>query len=666
MRDRKGSTVYRPEIDGLRALAIVPVILFHTGFDAFGGGFIGVDVFFVISGFLITSIILSEMADKKFRLVKFYERRARRILPALFLAFTLSAVLAYFVLLPHQIKDLAQSIAAATLFVSNFFFYLETDYFNEFTSKSPLLHTWTLAVEEQFYLLFPLLLLIVFPLGKVKLNLLVVGLLLTSFVFAVATVAQDRDLAFYGTHTRAWELMVGCVLAINRDAILAWTNARLSDVSERLAYEVAGVLALTGIIFSVLFFSEKTVHPSFITALPVISTAILLLVGHRASVVKAVLAHPVAVLIGLLSYSLYIFHQPIISFLRFSSFGEAYGTHPAYPYGVVLLTVAVSAASYFYFERPIRFSRKFGTATVIASSGAFIVTFTAVGYWGHANNGFQSYFASEFQKKGGVLLVDADAERGAMKAFAKVAYRHNGKPFTPAAPIRVLVIGDSMANDAYLSLYRYGRDTGSRELDVRKLKVDDECMARFVDDLSRSAKYSGCLAGRSLADIKNLLQNSTTVLITAKWQESTFKQGYGLAEYIDRTYGSKVSVVGSMMFQDLTSVSMALAKNGVDPESSKKKMYENIRFDRWRISNKLQALVAADPHLNWVEKSDFFCNRAARECTLFNSRGQPLIWDNAHLTYRAYMPYAKFILSHVSEPRVFTSRASSVNSLRAR
>lgn len=315
MRDRKGSTVYRPEIDGLRALAIVPVILFHTGFDAFGGGFIGVDVFFVISGFLITSIILSEMADKKFRLVKFYERRARRILPALFLAFTLSAVLAYFVLLPHQIKDLAQSIAAATLFVSNFFFYLETDYFNEFTSKSPLLHTWTLAVEEQFYLLFPLLLLIVFPLGKVKLNLLVVGLLLTSFVFAVATVAQDRDLAFYGTHTRAWELMVGCVLAINRDAILAWTNARLSDVSERLAYEVAGVLALTGIIFSVLFFSEKTVHPSFITALPVISTAILLLVGHRASVVKAVLAHPVAVLIGLLSYSLYIFHQPISAFL---------------------------------------------------------------------------------------------------------------------------------------------------------------------------------------------------------------------------------------------------------------------------------------------------------------------------------------------------------------
>ena len=149
---------YRREIDGLRAVAVMPVILFHAGFETFSGGFIGVDVFFVISGYLITSIILHEGSRGQFSLLDFYERRARRILPALFLVMLVSIPFAWAWMLPHQLKDFGQSVLAAAVFLSNFFFWLETDYFNDFAETAPLLHIWTLAVEEQYYVLFPLLL----------------------------------------------------------------------------------------------------------------------------------------------------------------------------------------------------------------------------------------------------------------------------------------------------------------------------------------------------------------------------------------------------------------------------------------------------------------------------------------------------------------------------
>ena len=205
---------YRAEIDGLRAIAILPVILFHAGFEIFSGGYLGVDIFFVISGYIITSIILSKIDEGHFSILEFYEHRARRILPVLFLVSFLSIVFGYFILLPHQIKDLGQSIVATSFFVSNYFFYFETDYFNEFTNKAPLLHTWTLAVEEQFYIIYPLLLIAVFKYKKLNLKWVVAIILITSFVFAVVTVRTNQSLAFYSTQTRAWELMVGCLLAV--------------------------------------------------------------------------------------------------------------------------------------------------------------------------------------------------------------------------------------------------------------------------------------------------------------------------------------------------------------------------------------------------------------------------------------------------------------------
>ncbi|MEM7670638.1 MAG: acyltransferase, partial [Pseudomonadota bacterium] len=198
---------YRPEIDGLRSVAVLPVILFHGGVEVFSGGFVGVDVFFVISGYLITTILLNEIEQGRFSLVNFYSRRARRILPALALVVLCSIPFAWFWMLPTAFKDFSQSIAAVSLFSSNFLFWSESGYFAAAAEEKPLLHTWSLAVEEQYYILFPLLLMLVWRRGRVF------PVLLIGAIFAASLAASEvmwriaPDANFYLLPTRAWELL---------------------------------------------------------------------------------------------------------------------------------------------------------------------------------------------------------------------------------------------------------------------------------------------------------------------------------------------------------------------------------------------------------------------------------------------------------------------------
>ena len=200
---------YRAEIDGLRALAVIPVILFHAGFELFGGGFVGVDVFFVISGYLITTIIINEMDEGKFSLVNFYERRARRILPALFFVMLVCLPFAWYWLLPSDLKDFSQSVVAVAIFSSNILFWRESGYFDTAAELKPLLHTWSLAVEEQYYLLFPLFLLLTWRLGK-KWILVLLGIAFPISLGLAHWAAYNNPSAdFYLLPTRGWELLLG-------------------------------------------------------------------------------------------------------------------------------------------------------------------------------------------------------------------------------------------------------------------------------------------------------------------------------------------------------------------------------------------------------------------------------------------------------------------------
>ena len=209
---------YRAEIDGLRALAVLPVILFHAGFEWFSGGFVGVDVFFVISGYLITTIIISEMAEGKFSIINFYERRARRILPALFFVMLACLPFAWLWLAPSDLRDFGQSLVAVSTFSSNILFWWESGYFDTAAELKPLLHTWSLAVEEQFYILFPLFLMLTWRLGIKTILILLSIVFLISLGVAVwgtqyATHPKIISGAFFLLPTRGWELLIGVFAA---------------------------------------------------------------------------------------------------------------------------------------------------------------------------------------------------------------------------------------------------------------------------------------------------------------------------------------------------------------------------------------------------------------------------------------------------------------------
>jgi len=333
---------YRADIDGLRAIAVLAVIFFHADIPGFSGGFVGVDVFFVISGFLITSIILKEIHDGTFSIAKFYERRIRRIFPALFpvIAFTLAVGILIFDY--KTFKQLGQSITGTTLFVSNILFWMQSGYFDSPSLQKPLLHTWSLAVEEQFYIFFPLFLAGInkFLNKKYLPWILFIGLL--SLITSILGVYSHPDATFYLVPARTWELLAGSILALR---VIAPPRSNL----------LRSLLAIAGlglIFYSVVFYTRFTIFPGHNAILPVLGTSFIIHSGiEGSSSIGKMLGFKPLVFIGLISYSLYLWHWPLIVFAKYLVFREISTLEVS---GIILITFIISALSLKYIEKPFR------------------------------------------------------------------------------------------------------------------------------------------------------------------------------------------------------------------------------------------------------------------------------------------------------------------------
>ena len=342
---------YRPDIDGLRAIAILIVLFFHVDIRAFRAGFMGVDIFFVISGYLITSILLRDLESNSFSLARFYERRARRILPPLCVVLACSAVAAYIVLMPGPLKEFGMSLMSVALFSSNLYFWTQGGYFDLPTEENPLLHTWSLAIEEQFYIFHPLLLFFLYksvrPVWRER---LVILMACASFLFcAYATIHHSRT-AFYLLPFRAWELLLGAIVAFrDNDAHKAGeTTARW--VRECMA--LAGLACIAAVLVYVRY-NKNIPFPGYIALLPTIGAALLIRAGSLGQTwVSHVLAFKPLVGIGLIFYSLYLWHWPIIVFLKYSQGIKRFSSGTASM--VLLLSAILAYMSWRWVENPIR------------------------------------------------------------------------------------------------------------------------------------------------------------------------------------------------------------------------------------------------------------------------------------------------------------------------
>ncbi len=432
---------YRAEIDGLRALAVLPVILFHAGFEWFSGGFVGVDVFFVISGYLITTIIISEMAEDKFSIVDFYERRARRILPALFFVILACLPFAWVWLTPNDLKDFGQSLVAVSTFSSNILFWIESGYFDTAAELKPLLHTWSLSVEEQYYILFPVFLMLTWRLGLKWILIILLIIFSVSLGASQWGAYSEPSAAFYLLPARGWELLLGVFAAI----YLKYNfHIKINSVNQ-----VLSLLGIGMIVYSVVVFDSKTPFPSLYALIPTVGTGLLILCAVPKTFVYSLLSLKPIVGIGLISYSAYLWHQPLLAFARHRLFGVV-------PELTLLLLCFISLIvawfSWKFVEKPFRDKKRINQKSIFLLSGLTLSIFISLGLFTHFKGGFSGRFPPEIRTYLTMLSKGVKA-RNYKCHLAGAKYKLTDCYFGNQSTIPdVALIGDSHAGSIHSAL----------------------------------------------------------------------------------------------------------------------------------------------------------------------------------------------------------------------
>ena len=377
---------YRPDIDGLRAVAVMMVILFHLGLGPITGGYIGVDVFFVISGYLITSIILKDIEHGQFSVARFYERRIKRILPALGVVIASCIVAAYFLLFPEAFDNFGFSIFSMALFGTNFMFWKESGYFAPESDLVPLLHTWSLSVEEQFYIVFPLFLILIYRYRKSWAAPLSFAGLVLSFLFCWWGGAHDKVATiFYLLPPRAWELFTGSMLAFGV----------LPVVRNRWLANGLGFLGFGFIVYAGLTLNDDTIFPGFAALWPVVGAALIIYSAlKQKTLVSELLGLKPVVFVGKISYSLYLWHWPLIVFYNHASFSPL---SLAGKLVILASSFVLAYLSWRFVEQPVRFKLQIPRKTLFIRTGMISLVFVALGLTFNIGKGLPWRFPEDIQ-----------------------------------------------------------------------------------------------------------------------------------------------------------------------------------------------------------------------------------------------------------------------------
>lgn len=429
---------YRPEIDGLRALAVLPVIFFHAGFTLFQGGFVGVDIFFVISGYLITSILITDLDKQEFSIINFYERRARRLLPALFFVLIASIPLAILLLIPIDLKNFGQSLVAVSFFSSNFLFWLEFDYFDSASELKPLIHTWSLAVEEQFYILFPILLLFIWRLGRNATLAIFFVLFLISLLLAEWASINSPTANFFLLPFRIWELLIGAFLSI--------LIKQYGFIKSNFLNQIISLMGISMIILSIVFFDHETRFPGLVGLFPTLGTGFLILSAVSGTLVFKFLTLRLIILMGLISYSAYLWHQPMLVYARYF-FGE--NLNIFYLFVLCILPFIFAYFTWKYIEQPFRDKVKFTRKNIFVFSFLGIILFSGIGLSMHFTNGLSYRLPDDLKEKN---LFQPNINCSFSNYGLKLFLSEEVKNCLNNSSNSVFLIGDSHANALSYSL----------------------------------------------------------------------------------------------------------------------------------------------------------------------------------------------------------------------
>lgn len=516
---------YRPDIDGLRAIAVCAILLYHVGFIRFGGGFVGVDIFFVISGYLITGQILAANDRGMFSFKSFYDRRIRRLMPAALFTFLATSTAAYVLLIPEQLRDYGASLLSAIFWASNIFFWKSTGYFDLDAHTKPLLHIWSLNVEEQFYLVWPIFLVFFTKRSRIA---ALIAIATVSFASLKIThfIAIDRDAVFYLMPFRIFEFGIGAALAVPRRLWRHW-----------LLNEIAVLYGLYLILYSVHWYIDTMDFPGSSAIRPCLGAA-LVIYGGPAKFSGLLLRNPISVWIGRISYSVYLAHWPIIVFYRIVNPGEI-------PLSAQLAIVAASfvcgAVMYFFIETPFRHGGSQRWMPSRSKFYTFLVTLVVIiggaGAYMHLDSGWEWRYPSNMRAQ---MRVNFDKE------FAWTNLDRLNQPFTPSADHKMLIVGDSQAGDFLNMLLSVHADMGS---EIRTHVIQAECQAI----IPRSDDYYATLHSPLNVNCKRYhkeflasgkIEKADTVVLASNWQPYGLPELSNTIDYFLSHGVKKVFVVG--------------------------------------------------------------------------------------------------------------------------
>ena len=611
---------YRPEIDGLRAIAVCAVILYHAEITIFGhqpfkGGFIGVDIFFVISGYLITFIILEELITTgSFSFKYFYERRIRRILPVLLFIMLVSLPFAWWYLLPTSFIDFSKSILYSIGFSSNFYFHYSGLEYSVQGLQHPFLHTWSLSVEEQYYILFPIILLITFKYFRKYLIHILIFAFIVSLSLAEWSSRNYPSASFYFLHTRMWELLAG--------SILAYFEIKKEDRSQNKIFNL--ILPFTGLILighSILYFNDEILHPSFYTLSPIIGVCLIIWFSSKDELITKVLSTKLFVGIGLISYSLYLWHYPIFVFVGKLNIPEGGILKKL---SIAVFIVILSIISYYFIERPFRSRKiKFKKIFIFLFLKLLLIISICVYFLNLKFHPFHTKYLSDNRN----FIVNYD--------YNNFSNKEN-----------VFIIGNSYADDL---LHIFSNN---------KRLVDDYYFYITVGDIVDANYQIKCLIA-FLERKKFICDKNLFSFIQTQYEKSdyiVFAEGFNfgntylgsdfdkIIEYLNKDKKKFIVFLDDVSGADILDI--FIHRNGKLPNSNELGDLEYIFFQKvtnWRkkdfkkIKDKL-----FNKNIKFITRSEIFCDYFIKKCPLIENDNK-LYMDAGHITNNGAEYFSKKI-----------------------
>lgn len=654
MREAITHIPYRRDIDGLRAVAVIPVILFHSGMTWLPGGFVGVDIFFVISGFLISTIIFREVDEGKFSFIRFYERRARRILPALIVVLFSTVIMFSLIALPTQADGTARSAIAALFSFSNIFFWMQTGYFSPAVEFMPLLHTWSLAVEEQFYFFFPIIVILISRL-RLSIRFLVVAATVLGFAGALWLSYSRPSVAYYLLPARAWELGVGCVVA----------SGVIPRIASEKVREFIVIFGLTTLAISFFLISSDMVFPGFVALFPVIGAAMVLYAGANSRVAQFILGRKELVFVGLVSYSLYLWHWPVMASIRVLNADIHLGVGSAFL--SYALTFFLAVVTWRFVERPFRRRDRISpfrlTAFLGCASIGLVLLSSFVAY--------QRGFPSRLQDNAALALSaseDIDPFRSPCRdrtAVRECFFGNTDSGVTSvilgdshAAAIRAGVVASGLLGDQGATLlwegacpflvdsYPTNHSERARCVSFRKFAWDYLAGLKNLDTIILGGRWPYQVSGflpESGGAHRTYFSDASTASLSIDENVRVFKRSLERTLNEFEKLGVNVFIIGSTPEAGFD-VPKTVALNLFHGKNAPTEIPREFVESRAGVADQIIAGIAMErDFVKFLSIWEGFCSE---ESCMIELDGKPLFYDDSHLSYTGAMTFASLLLKN--------------------